>query len=43
MRKIKELRRKQFFNFLVDFYDKFEAGEMKDKVGKTMVFSPEEK
>ena len=43
MRKIKELRRKQFFNFLVDFFDKFEAGEMKYKLGKNVKFTPEEK
>lgn len=43
LRKVKELRRKQFFNFLVDFFDKFEAGEMKYKVPKKMKFTPEEK
>ena len=43
MRKIKDLRRKQFFNFLKDFFEKFEAGEMKYKLGKNVKFTPEEK
>ena len=42
-RKIKELRRKQFFNFLADFFDKFDAGLMKDKVGPDFKFSEEER
>ena len=41
--KIKDLRRKQFFNFLADFFDKFEAGHMKGKVGKNYKFDDEEK
>lgn len=43
LRKIKELRRKQFFNFLADFFDKFEAGTMSSKVGKNFKFDEEEK
>lgn len=43
MRKIKELRRKQFFNFLADFFDKFDAGLMKDKVGPDFKFTEEER
>ena len=42
-RKIKELRRKQFFNFLADFFDKFDAGVMKDKVGPDFKFTEEER
>ena len=42
-KKIKELRRKQFFNFLSDFFDKFDAGLMKDKVGPDFKFTEEEK
>ena len=43
LRKIKELRRKQFFNFLADFFDKFEAGHMSSKVGNNFKFEEEEK
>ena len=41
--KVKDLRRKQFFNFLADFFDKFEAGHMKGKVGAGFKFDDEEK
>jgi hypothetical protein len=41
--RIKVLRRKQFFNFLADFFDKLEDGQMKAKVGKNFAFSEEEK
>ena len=41
--KVKDLRRKQFFNFLADFFDKFEAGQMKGKVGNNFKFDDEEK
>ena len=41
--KIKGLRRKQFFNFIADFYEKFENGELKGKAGNMKPFTPEEK
>jgi hypothetical protein len=41
--KMKELRRKQFFNFLADFFDKLESGKMDGKVGKEYKFDAEEK
>jgi len=40
---VKELKRKQFFNFLADFFDKLESGKMTQKVGKDFKFTEEEK
>ena len=41
--KLRELRRKQFFNFLADFFDKLDAGNMDGKVSKAFKFDPEER
>jgi hypothetical protein len=41
--KLRELRRKQFFNFLADFFDKLDSGSMGNKVGKEFKFDTEEK
>ena len=39
--RLKEIRRRQFFNFFADFYDKYEQGNMGIK--SNFVFSDEEK
>ena len=30
---VKELQRRQFFNFFADFYDKYDSGQFKGKNG----------
>ena len=39
--KLKEVRRRQFFNFFADFYDKYEQGAF--GLNQTFTFSDEEK
>lgn len=41
--KIKDLRRKQFFNFISDFFEKFDRGDMKNKASPLIKFNEEEK
>jgi len=40
---MKDLRRKQFFNFMSDFFEKFEQGNFSSKTTSLITFSEEEK
>ena len=42
-KKIKDLRRKQFFNFVSDFFEKFDRGDMQGKASSLISFNEEEK
>ena len=42
-KKMKELRRKQFFNFISDFFEKIESGGLANKQNELIQFNDEEK
>jgi c-di-AMP phosphodiesterase-like protein len=40
---MKDLRRRQFFNFLADFFEKIDSGHLRNKPKELLTFTEEEK